>query len=143
MSSFLGFDSKARTRVIVLSNGGGGVGVSDIGIHLLNSKLPLLSGEALKPRNPQEVAIDPALLGGYVGVYRVMRDDIFTVTREGGHLFVQRAGELKTEMYPESAQDYFSKLFDEQVTFKIDRRGRATELIHHENGATQRAKRIE
>ena len=65
------------------------------------------------------------------------------MTPEGGHLFVQRAGELKTEMYPESALDYFSKLFDEQVTFKIDRPGRATELIHHENGATQRAKRIE
>jgi len=142
--SFIGFDPKARVGVVVLSNRGAGVGVSDIGIHLLNPKLPLLSGNALKPpKERQEITVDPKLLDGFVGRYRFSRDDRLTVTREGGHLYVQRTGELKTEVYPESARDYFAKLYDEQVTFKTDGQGRATELIHYEDGSTRRAKRID
>ena len=142
--SFIGFDPKARVGVVVLSNRGAGVGVSDIGFHLLNQKLPLLSGNALKPpKERQEITVDPKLLDGFVGRYRFSRDDLLTVTREGGRLFVQRTGELKTEVYPESARDYFAKLFDEQVTFKTDGQGRATELIHYEDGSAQRAKRID
>jgi len=142
--SFIGFDPKARVGVVVLSNRGAGLGVSDIGVHLLNPKLPLLNSNALKPpKERQEITVDPNLFDGFVGRYRFSRDDLLTVTREGGRLFVQRTGELKTEVYPESARDYFAKLFDEQVTFKTNGQGRATELIHYEDGSTQRAKRID
>ena len=46
-------------------------------------------------------------------------------------------------VYPESNLDFFAKAVDEQVTFKTDSTGRATELVFHENGAIQRAKRIQ
>jgi hypothetical protein len=56
---------------------------------------------------------------------------------------VEPDGGFKSEFYPESNRDYFSKLWDEQITFDIDGQGRTIGLTHHENGSTQRAKRID
>ena len=95
-------------------------------------------------RQKKEISVDPRVLNVYVGRYASSRDDLFTVTRDGNRLFVQRIGGLKFEIYPSSSRDYFSKLFDEQITFKVDAKGRATELIHHEFGSIiTRAKRME
>ena len=143
-TSFIGYDPKARVGIVILSNGHGGVGVDDIGFHLLNPKLQLLGRNALKPpKDRNQIDVDPKLFDGYIGRYGFSPEDTLTVTREGSQLFVQRNGDLRIAVYPESNLDYFAKTFDEQVTFKTDAQGRATELIFHENGAIQRAKRIE
>lgn len=144
MTSFIGFDPKTRLGVVVLSNTGGGGHVDDIGYHLLNLKAPLLSGKSLPlPVERKQVAVDPHLFDGYVGRYQISKGDVLTVTRDGGRLFVQRTAELKDEMYPENNLDYFAKLFDDQISFKTNAQGRATEVIYRENGAALRAKRVE
>jgi len=66
-----------------------------------------------------------------------------TVTCDGDRLFVQRTGEMKDEMFPESEHEYFAKLFDDQISFRPRTKGKAREVIYHENGATVRARRIE
>ena len=118
--------------------------MEDIGFHLLNPKIPLLSGNALtRPQDRHQIDVDPKLFDRYVGRYRFSSEDLLTVTRKGGQLFVRRDGDLEMAVYPESNLDFFAKAFDEQVNFKTDKTGRATELVFHENGAIQRAKRIQ
>jgi hypothetical protein len=49
----------------------------------------------------------------------------------------------KLEVFPESDRDYFLKVVDAQITFVTDGQGRATELILHQGGRDQHAKRTE
>jgi hypothetical protein len=66
-----------------------------------------------------------------------------TVTREGDHLFTQATGQPKFEVFPESDKDFFLKVVDAQLTFETDSQGKATDLILHQNGMNQKAKRID
>ncbi len=68
---------------------------------------------------------------------------IFTITRDGDHLFAQLTGQPKAEIFPEGERDYFYKAVDAQITFVTGSNGRATELILHQNGRDAHAKRFE
>jgi hypothetical protein len=133
------YDPKARTGVVALSNAFTGAGVDDIGRHLLDSSVPL----SKPPKEHKETTVDPKLYDGYVGTYQLAPDVFFTLTREGDHLFAQLTGQTKAEIFPEGDRDYFYKVVDAQITFVTDNTGRATELILHQNGLDQHAKRFE
>jgi CubicO group peptidase (beta-lactamase class C family) len=137
--SFMGFDPKAKVGVVVLSNAETAVGVDDIGRHLLDPSVPL----ALAPKQHKQVAVDPKLFDGYAGKYQLAPNFVITVTREGDHFFVQATGQPKFEVFPESDRDYFLKVVDAQITFVTDTNGRATQLILHQGGRDQPAKRME
>ncbi len=105
-----------------------------------------LVNQALMPPPPKEhkeITVDPKLFDGYVGRYQVNPEVIMIITREDDHLFVQAAGQQKIQIFPESIRDYFLKVIDAQITFVTDSKGRATELILHDSGEDQHAKRIE
>jgi CubicO group peptidase (beta-lactamase class C family) len=137
--SFVGYDPKARVGVVVLSNTFTNAGVDDIGVHLLDSRAPLLK----PPKEHQEISVDPKLFDGYVGRYQLAPTFIITVTREGGRLFAQATNQPKFEIFPEAERDFFYKVVDAQITFEIGSQGRATALILHQNGANMPAQRIE
>ncbi|HNX48800.1 MAG TPA: serine hydrolase [Thermoanaerobaculaceae bacterium] len=138
--SFIGFDPKSRTGVVVLSNAVAAAGeVDDIGQHLLDPQVPLRE----PPKQHKEIAVNSRLLDGLVGQYELMPGFVLTVTREGGRLFVQATGQPKLEVYPESPREYFYKVVDAQITFETDGSGHATALVLHQNGANQRAKLID
>ena len=86
-SSFVGYDPKARTGVVVLSNASTPSGVDDIGLHLLNPKAPLANPEPPKQRT--EIHIDPKLLDNYTGRYQLTPNLILEITRDGDRLFAQ------------------------------------------------------
>jgi len=105
-----------------------------------------LVNPALMPppaKEHKQIAVDPKLIDGYVGRYQLNPDFVLTVTREGDHLFVQATRQEKFEVFPESDRDYFLKVVDAQITFVTDGAGRATELILHQGGRDQHAKRVE
>jgi hypothetical protein len=102
-----------------------------------------MEGEVPPPKEHREVAVDPKLFDGYVGSYQFAPNLILTVTREGDHLFAQLTGQQKFEVFPESDHDYFYKVVDAQITFVTDSTGRATELVLHQGGLDQHAKRTE
>ncbi len=137
--SFIGFDPKSQTGVVVLSNAGTGAGVDDIGRHLLDAKLPLLK----PPTEHKEVHVDPKIFDGYVGVYQLTPQFLIRITRDGEHLYGQATGQGKLEMFPEGERDFFLKAVDAQVTFETDAQGRATALILHQGGRDQRGQRVE
>ena len=89
------------------------------------------------------VSVDPKVFDGYVGRYQLAPNFIMAVTREGNQLFTQATGQQKIEVFPEGERDFFVKVFDAQMTFETDGRGRATAMVLHQGGATVRAKRID
>jgi CubicO group peptidase (beta-lactamase class C family) len=142
--SLMGYDPKARVGVVVLSNSGTGAGVEDIGIHLLNPKIPLLAGQALAPpKLRKEVSVEPRALDSYVGHYQFPSGQIAHITREGGRLFLQGEGDVRVAFYAESDQSFFARLMDAQITFQIERQGRVTGITFVRNGSSQQVPRIE
>jgi len=136
--SFIGYDAKAGVGVVVLSNTFTASGVDDIGMHLLDSHVPLLP----PPKEHKEIAVDPKIFDGYVGQYQLAPNFILTITREANGLFAQATGQPKLQIFPESEREFFYKVVDAQITFETDASGRATSLTLHQNGANLPAKRI-
>ena len=137
--SYIGFDPKQRVGVVALSNTATMAGVDDIGRHMLDASVPL----TMPPKERQEISVDPKLFDQYVGTYAFTPGAILTITRDGAHLFAQLTGQGKIEIFPESPRDYFAKIVDAQITFVTDNSGRATELVLHQGGIDQHAKRFE
>jgi CubicO group peptidase (beta-lactamase class C family) len=104
---------------------------------------PRVEGATAEPKERKEIQVDPKLFEGYVGNYQLAPNFSITITREGAHLFEQATNQPKFEIFPESNKDYFLKVADAQITFVTDAQGRATELILHQGGADQHAKRVE
>jgi len=100
-------------------------------------------GEPPKPPEHKQVSVDPKIFDGYVGTYQLAPGVVFTITRDADHLYAQLTGQQTFEIFPESKTDFFYKVVDAQITFVTDSTGRATELILHESGIDQHAKRIE
>ena len=94
-----------------------------------------------KPRI--EIQIDPKILDNYTGYYQLKPSMIFTITRQGDQLFTQLTGQPPVQVYPESAQKFFAKVVHAQISFVIDSQGRATELVLHQAGREQSAKRVD
>jgi len=94
------------------------------------------------PKEHKEITVDPKLFDGYVGSYELAPTFTLTVTREDDNLFVQATGQPKFQIFPETTRNYFLKVVDAQITFVTDSAGRATELILHQGGQDQHAKRV-
>jgi D-alanyl-D-alanine-carboxypeptidase/D-alanyl-D-alanine-endopeptidase len=137
--SWIGFDPKNRTGVVVLSNTFTNAGVDDIGLHLLDPTFPL----AQPPKQRQEVKVDAAVLDKYVGRYELAPNFVITVTREGDQLYAQATAQPRFELFAESPREFFLKVVDAQITFVVDESGRATSLVLHQNGGNAPGKRVE
>jgi serine-type D-Ala-D-Ala carboxypeptidase/endopeptidase len=129
--SFMGFEPKTRVGVLLLSNASTPTGVDDIGLHLL----------APPPKEHKQVGINPKLFDGYLGIYQFNPKFAITVTRDGDRLFIQATNQPKREVFPEGDKEFFLKVVNAQITFVTDDEGRATELILHQAGRDQHAKR--
>jgi serine-type D-Ala-D-Ala carboxypeptidase/endopeptidase len=137
--SWIGFDPKSRTGVVVLSNTSTNTGIDDIGLHLLDPTVPLL--QPAKQR--KEVKVDAAVLEKYAGRYQLAPTFIITVTREGEHLYAQATAQPRFEIFAEDDHDFFYKVVDAQITFVVDATGRATSLVLHQNGGNAPGNRID
>jgi serine-type D-Ala-D-Ala carboxypeptidase/endopeptidase len=91
----------------------------------------------------RETKVDPQILDRYVGRYQLpMAGTVFTVTREGNQLFTQQTGQQKIEIFAESEQVFFPKIFDAQISFETDGTGPATAIVLRQNGRDIRGTRI-
>jgi D-alanyl-D-alanine-carboxypeptidase/D-alanyl-D-alanine-endopeptidase len=136
--SFIGFDQKQRKGVVVLSNSTNSI--DDIGFHLLESKYPVAKFEA--PKERKAIKLEAKILDAYVGEYQVVPGFGLTVSREGDQLFAQATGQNKFELFAETETDFFLKVVDAQITFVKDDKGQVTQLVLHQNGVNQPAKKI-
>lgn len=144
--TFIGFAPKTQLGVVVLSNAGTIAGVNDIGRHMIDRQVALLSPQSPLVTPPKErtaIVVDPAIFDRYAGRFQLAPAVFFTVTRKGTSLFVQLTGQPQFEVYPETEKDYFLKAVDAQLTFETDAQGKATAVVLHQMGRDQRAPRVE
>ena len=137
--SFVAFDPKSRTGVVVLSNSANDI--DDIGRHVMDPRFELAKIEA--PREHKEVAVNPKVFDALIGKYQLAPGFVVNVTREEDKLFIQATGQGKIQAFPESETEYFLKVTDAQITFVKDDGGKFSKLILHQMGQNMPAPRIE
>jgi D-alanyl-D-alanine-carboxypeptidase/D-alanyl-D-alanine-endopeptidase len=123
--SFAGYDPKARVGVVVLSNYNSGTGIDDIGRHVLNPRIPLDSGAAVKPRARAVSTVPTGLVDAYAGRYRFSDSEVWVVRRDGNRYFIKRPGATEFEVFPEGDfergnDDFFSPSMDALFTFDFE-----------------------
>jgi hypothetical protein len=120
---------------------------SDVGGQLIGEVLGAIAKEYnwpdFQPKERKTVKLDPKVFDGYAGLYQLAPNFILSFTREGDRFFTEATGQPKAEIFPESEHDFFLTVVDAQVTFVTDGQGHATEVILHQGGMDQRAKRLD
>ncbi len=93
---------------------------------------------------PERIAVElsTAVLEAYVGVYEAAPQVHFTVTLEGGQLFVQLTGQPAFPVFAEAEDEFFVTLVDAQISFVRDGAGEVTELVLHQLGRDIPARRV-
>ena len=102
-----------------------------------------LEVNTVKERDLRMAKVDPAVSDSLPGKYDYGNGAVLTVTRKGNHLFAQLTGQPKCEIFPKSETEYFWKVVDAQVSFVKDATGKVTKAIHHQNGQTIDAPKIQ
>ncbi len=133
--SFIGFDLAKGRGVIVLANIS--ANIDDIGMHMLDDRFPLTV-----EREHKEVAVNPAILDAYVGVYELAPNFQITVTKEGNSLFAQATAQPKFQVYPESDIEFFFKVVDASIIFVKGPTGKVDQIILHQGGASIPGRRV-
>jgi CubicO group peptidase (beta-lactamase class C family) len=88
-------------------------------------------------------AIDSNLRSRLVGRYQLAADFIFTVRDRDGHLMVGITNQPTQEVYPDSPTQWSYHGVDATLEFDLPKTGRAKNLVLHQNGANQTARRID
>jgi CubicO group peptidase (beta-lactamase class C family) len=127
--SFIVIDTAQKKGVFVVSNSQDSV--EDIGFHLIDNTFP--------PKTPaehkKEIALGEAILEGYIGIYQLPDLNLtFTITREGGRLFLQQAGEARVRLFAEKETEFFLKVVEAAITFTKDENDKVNGLILHQKG---------
>jgi D-alanyl-D-alanine-carboxypeptidase/D-alanyl-D-alanine-endopeptidase len=139
--AFIGFDLAARVGVVALSNAQTGIGVDDIGLHLLDPAQPV---DLWTPVVRKAIAVAPELLDRYVGRYRFSPTDVLTFSRTGAQLYVTQEGSQdRVPVFAEGPRAFFLKVIDAQVTFVAAGDGPANAAIWQQGGKEERGERVE
>jgi CubicO group peptidase (beta-lactamase class C family) len=146
--STVGYNPEERIGVVVLSNASTPSGVDDLGLHLLNPKVPL--AKPGPPKQHTRIHIDPKLLDNYTGRYQVTPSLIFQITRHGDRLFAQGFAQAtgqpvalpEFELFAEGEKNFFARVADHQFTFETGPEGRATSFVLRRAGRDMPAARL-
>jgi len=120
-------DAQGKATALVLHQGGA------------DQRAPRLEGE---PVIPTEVALDPAVLEGYVGRYQLAPPVALIITRQEGRLFAQVTGQPSVEVFASGPRDFFYKVVNAQLTFEVGADGKATAVVLHQFGRDIRGARV-
>lgn len=131
--SFIGVNLSERRGVVALTNSG--MGVDDLGFHILMRSAPLVAVR-------ESIALPLDSLRGYVGEYASATGPLVRVRLEGSQLVVQVAGLGHANIYPSKMDDFFARLANVQVTFMRDSSGRVSSLTLYVNGSGTPAGRV-
>jgi CubicO group peptidase (beta-lactamase class C family) len=137
--SFVAFDPKTRTGVVVLSNSANDI--DDIGLHLMEPQYALV--KIAPPREHKEVAVDPKTFDSLAGKYQLAPGAVLSIFRQEDKLFTQLTGQPPFQIFPESETEYFLKVVDAQLTFVKGADGKVTQVVLHQNGRDLPANKVE
>lgn len=135
----LSYYPEDKLTVVVLGNVNGGAPGQ------IAAQLAALShGETVKLSSERkEIPFDSIVPTHYVGAYQMAPGVNMLVTLDGNQLFTKLGNQGAIPIFPESQTMFFPKVVDAEIEFaKNDEQGRPTELILHQNGRDQTAKRL-
>jgi hypothetical protein len=88
------------------------------------------------------IAVDPAVLATYVGVYELAPTLSIAITLKNGQLMGQATNQQEFPIFPESQSKFFLKVADAQVEFFRDANGQISHLaVLHQDGHDMRGER--
>jgi len=96
------------------------------------------------PKMPGDEAIqvNPAVFKDFTGEYELSPGAIFTVSSEGGHLYVQLTNQPRYEVFPRSDTEYFYKVVKADIAFIRDASGKVSSLVLTQGPGKYTAKKI-
>ena len=86
--------------------------------------------------------IDTTGYAAYEGKYELAPKFIMTVTKEGNNLYTQATGQPKFEIFPESEDKFFVKVFVAKIKFNRNAEGDVESLTLFQNGQKVPAKKL-
>lgn len=98
-ASFIGFQPKTRTGVVVLANANTYAAVSDIGLHLLDPRQAL--ADPRPPRLAPPMTLDAADAKPFIGRYEWLDGLDLEVLHADGRLFVRAGSPRRFELFPD------------------------------------------
>jgi D-alanyl-D-alanine-carboxypeptidase/D-alanyl-D-alanine-endopeptidase len=102
--------------------------------------LGMLPPSALPLRERKEMTLPTSALSPFVGIYEIAWGLELDVALRDGALFISsNMGGPPVQLVPESANDFFARGVDAQITFVRDANGRVTSLVLHQYGRDQQA----
>jgi CubicO group peptidase (beta-lactamase class C family) len=128
--------------VIALSN------VGEVSIErIANDLAAIVFGNSYKlPKSQQSTDVDPSIyeahVGDYEGAYQFAPNVILTITTEDNRIFMQFTKQDRMEIFPASSTEFFLKVLDTELTFVVNKTGKASGVIIHESGQDLVASRI-
>ena len=129
-NTYMAYDPARRMTVIVLGNLNG-PGPDQLG----GSLLALARGQTVTlPGERQSFTVAPEVLRAYEGVYELSPTFAITVSVVDGKLMAQATGQSAFELHAESADAFFLRVVDAQVTFTRDASGAVDGLVLHQGG---------
>jgi CubicO group peptidase (beta-lactamase class C family) len=132
----VGVDPSSGANVLVLANSA--TNIDDIGLHLLDSSMPL---KHPAPRRPT-VDLDESVLERYVGTYELAPTFAVEVTRDGKALYVQATSQPKFRAYAASPSRFFLRVVEAEIEFTLDDAGTVTGLVLHQSGRSTPGRRV-
>ncbi len=92
--------------------------------------------------SPDGIRLSEDLLDRFVGTYEIRTGFAFSVTKEGGRLFVQATGQDKLEMFAETEWKFFLKVNDAEFEFVRNDAGQVEKAILRQGGRIAESKKI-
>jgi len=139
--TFAGFVKGGNKGVVVMSNST--TSVDDIGMHLLNSKLPLNDIKPITAPVPNvEIAVDAETLETYVGKYELAPNFILTISRTDNQLKAQATGQPQFPIFAKAKNVFFLKVVEAQLTFNQNAEGIVESVTLHQGGQNMVGKKL-
>jgi len=92
--------------------------------------------------SPDGITLDESALTPIIGTYEVNPEVMFSVTREGGRVYVQATGQEQLEMFAESETKFFLKVNDALLEFVKDDSGAVRKAVISQGGRMTEAKKV-
>ena len=126
---------------VVMTNGDGDWAF-DLTLEIVRSIAQEYGWPDFRPVEHTLSTLRPDRLEEYVGCYKISSGALVNVTRKGDHLFSQVSDGDYWEMFPDSETQFFSKIADAQITFKLDAGGHTIGMVLRHYGEDTEAKRL-
>jgi CubicO group peptidase (beta-lactamase class C family) len=132
-------DRRSKSGVVVLAN----TAATEIDA-LGESLIRMLMGIEEKPREFEKLAaVSSDAMNRYVGKYELVPEVVFTISTDGKKLLAGLTGQQTQRIFPRSETEWFYRIVEATLTFKVDEHGQCNELELFQHGVRKTAKRIE